>query len=72
MLKKTLEKIEGTVYAQTLNQKKHARKRLEDMGCTTDANAIRASIAGYLQAIRDFGIISESERQRLYIYFATI
>lgn len=72
MTKKALEKIEGTTYKSTLERKKNDRKHLAEMGLDKDANAVRCSIAGYIQALRDCGIITESERQKLYIYYGTL
>jgi hypothetical protein len=72
MTKKVLEKIEGTIYKTTLENKKNDRQRFEKMGLEKDARAIRTSIAGYVQALRDCGVITERERQVLFIYYGTI
>ena len=72
MTRKTLEKISGTIYAATLTQKMRDRRQLELAGHTAAADNIRYSIAGYVQALRDTGIITESERIILYIYYGTI
>jgi hypothetical protein len=72
MTKKALELIEGTVYQKTLEHKKFERKRLEKAGHENAATSVRASTAGYLQALCEAGIITERERQALFIYYATI
>jgi hypothetical protein len=72
MTRETLEKIEGTIYKSTLERKKHDLKHLEDMGLVKDAKGIRCSIAGYLQALRDCGIITESDFRKLFCYYGTI
>ena len=72
MTKKALEKIEGTTYKFTLEQKKADRKHMEEAGHTSAAKEVKASIAGYVQAMRDCGVITESERRTLFIYYATV
>lgn len=72
MTRKTLEKIEGTIYKTTLENKKEARTRLAKLGHEKEAKSVQASVAGYVQAMRDFGIITERERQELFIYYGTI
>jgi hypothetical protein len=72
MTRKTLDKIEGTVFKTTLDYKKASRKALEEKGCQHQAREVQVSIAGYLQAMRDLGVITESERKCLYIYYATV
>ena len=72
MVQRTLERIEGTTYKATLEKKKSDRKRLAKMGAITDAHSIELSLAGYIQALRDVGVITERERQELFIYYATI
>lgn len=72
MTKLVLEKIEGTIYKTTLEQKKKDRKRLEEMEHAHEAREIKCSIAGYVQALRDCGVITERERQALFIYYGTI
>ena len=72
MTKKALKKIEGSIYERTLEFKKKDRQRFEEMRLENDAIAIRCSIAGYLHALRDCGIITEREREILFIYYGTI
>lgn len=72
MTKKTLEKLEGTTCKFTLENKKAERKRVEEAGHHNAAEAIKGSIAGYVQAMRDCGVITESERRVLFIYYATV
>lgn len=72
MTKKALEKIEGTIYKATLEHKKADRKRLEEVGHVNAAQSVKASIAGYVHALRDCGVITESERQALFVYYGTI
>lgn len=72
MTKTVLEKIEGTNYKNTLEIKRADRKRLEESGHEQAADAIKASIAGYVQALRDCGVITERERQVLFIYYGTV
>ena len=66
-----LQKIEGTPYKTTLEYKKSERKRLEEMKCEHAAISVRSSTAGYLQALCEAGIITESERRTLFLYYAT-
>ena len=72
MTKEALKKIEGTIYKTALEYKKHQRKLLEEARAQNAADSAKASIAGYVQALRDCGIITESERQTLFIYYGTI
>jgi ribosomal protein S17E len=72
MTKKAFEKIEGTIYKTTLDYKKTERKNLEERGFTNAAKEIANSIAGYVQALRDCGVITESERRTLFLYYATM
>ena len=72
MTRKAVEKIEGTIYETTLRNKKEGRQYLEDAGRSEDAARVRASIAGYVQSLRDCGVITESERKALYLYYGTI
>lgn len=72
MTKKTLEKIEGTNYKATLEYKKSERIRLEEAGYKNAADSAKASIAGYVQALRDCGVITERDRQVLFVYYGTI
>lgn len=71
MTKKTLEKIEGTTFKSALDNMRKTRKHFEG---TDDKSAgqTKYSIIGYLKAMRDFGIITERERQVLFIYYATL
>lgn len=72
MTRKALEKIEGTIYKTTLEHKKADRQHLAKAGHENAADSVKASIAGYVQALRDCGIITESERQKLFAYYGTI
>ena len=72
MANKVLEKIEGTIYKTTLEHKKSTIKRFKEMELTNDAEAISKSVAGYLQAMRDCGVITDRERQWLYIYYGSM
>lgn len=72
MTQKALEKIVGTQYQKALEYKKAQRKNLEEAGHENAAQSVKASIAGYVHALRDCGIITESERQTLFIYYGTI
>jgi hypothetical protein len=72
MTKKVLEKIEGTNYKITLEQKRADRKRLKERGHEQAEDEVKASIAGYVQALRDCGVITERERQVLFIYYGTV
>lgn len=67
-----LNKIEGTKYKATLEYKRHERKRFEDNGFVGSAEGVKKSIAGYVQALRDCDIITERERQVLFIYYGTV
>jgi hypothetical protein len=67
-----LGKLEGTTYKYTLEHKKTDRKRLEAEGHENAAKSVKASIAGYVQAMRDCGAVTESERQKLFIYYGTV
>ena len=72
MTANVLEKIEGTVFKATLEYKKNMRKRFVERGLEKEAREVQTSIAGYVQALRDADIITEGERQTLYIYYGTI
>ncbi len=72
MTKTVLEKLEGTIYKTTLEQKKNDRQRFEEMGHKKEADGIKKSVAGYVQALRDCRVITERERQALFIYYGTI
>ena len=67
-----LNKIEGTNHKKTLEYKKAEIKRLEEAGYHLGVDSGKASIAGYVQALRDCGVITESERRVLFIYYATV
>ena len=71
MTKKALEKIEGTPFKTALDSMRETRKRVEKID-EKSANQTKYSIIGYLKAMRDFGVITERERQALFIYYATI
>ena len=71
MTEKVLQKIEGTTFKKTLDYKKRERKNLMDNGYETQAYNVKTSIAGYVQAMRDCGVITERERSILFIYYAT-
>ena len=72
MTREVLKKIEGTNFCGELEYKKRERKRLIEAKCERGAENAKASIAGYVQALRDCGVITERERQVLYIYYATL
>lgn len=72
MLKKVLEKIDGTTYKTTLEHKKKDYKYFKSVGLEKNAEKIQGSVAGYVQALRDCGIITESDRQKLFLYYGTI
>lgn len=72
MVQKTLDKIRGTKYYDTLENKKRERKKMKELRLENAAETVKASIAGYVQAMRDCGIITERERQALFIYYATV
>lgn len=67
-----LRKFEGTAFKATLEYKKAERKRLEAAGFIGTAEGVKKSIAGYVQALRDCGVVTESERRVLFIYYATV
>jgi hypothetical protein len=67
-----LEKIKGTTYGNTLERKKQWRKNLLESGEERAARETQISIAGYVHALRDAGIITESERRTLFIYYGTV
>lgn len=71
MIRKVLDKIEGTAFKSALEYKKTTRQKFEEGGLIAQAREVQVSIAGYLQAMRDFGEITETERRCLYIYYAT-
>jgi hypothetical protein len=72
MTAKALEKINGTPYQTTLEYKRKQRKYLEEAGHAQAAESAKASIAGYCQALRDCGIITERERGALFLYYGTV
>lgn len=72
MTRKALEKIEGTPFKAALEYKMSQRVQLAKAGYADAADAATGSIAGYVQALRDAGIITESERKCLFIYYGTI
>lgn len=72
MTQKALEKISGTQYQNALEYKKAQRKNLEEAGHKSAADSAKASIAGYVHAMRDCGVITERERELLFIYYGTI
>ena len=72
MTQKALEKIAGTPYQKMLEYKRTQRKNLEKAGHDAAADSTKASIAGYVQAMRDCGVITERERGLLFIYYGTI
>lgn len=72
MTRKALEKIKGTQHETTLENKKKWRKSLAADGNERAARETQTSIAGYLHALRNCGIITERERSALYIYYGTI
>ena len=67
-----LKRIEGTTYKATLEYKKMERKKMEAGGYEGAAEGVKKSIAGYVQALKDCGIITEHERRVLFIYYATV
>ena len=72
MTKQILDRIEGSVYKAALERKRAERKRLEAAGLVNDAQDMKCNVSGYVQALRDVGIINDRERQALYIYYGTI
>lgn len=71
-IQQTLKKIDGTIYKTTLEHKKETRQHLEKLGLVNTAREVKCSVAGYVQALRDCGVITESDRQKLFIYYGTI
>lgn len=67
-----LNKIEGTNYKAALEYKRAERKRLEAAEYREAAEGVKKSVAGYVQALRDCGVITERERQVLFIYYGTV
>lgn len=67
-----LEKIKGTTYGNALERKKQWRKHLLELGEERAASKTQTHIAGYVYALRDAGIITESERRTLFIYYGTV
>lgn len=45
---------------------------MSEAGLIGSAEGIKKSIAGYTQALRDCGMITERERQVLFIYYGTV
>lgn len=72
MTQKALEKIKGTVHKNALEYKKAQRKKLEEAGHENAAQSVKSSIAGYVQAMMDCGVITERDRELLFIYYGTI
>ena len=72
MTAKTLEKLETTPFKATLEYKKKMRKRFIERELHKEAREVQTSIAGYLHAMKDAGVITESERSVLYTYYGTI
>jgi hypothetical protein len=72
MTREVLAKIEGTPFKAKLESKKRGRQRLYADGLERAAEDVRKSIAGYLEAMHDSGVITESERHILFIYYGTI
>lgn len=70
MTKALLEKIEGTAYRAQLEKMKKIRKQLKDCGLDDAARGVYARITGYIDAMRDCGIITESERNSLFFNYA--
>lgn len=62
MIREVLEKMPKNVRTELENIRK-ARKN----GCMTD-NEARQRAAGYTQGLYDGGLITERERQKLFIY----
>lgn len=71
MTQKILKRIENTVFKSTLDKMRETRKHLEKIDVNS-ANQTKYSIIGYLKAMRDFGVITERERQVLFVYYATV
>lgn len=67
-----LNKFEGTPWKAALEYKRAERKRFEDNGFIGCAEGVKKSIAGYVQALRDCGVVTERERQVLFIYYGTV
>lgn len=72
MTRAAIEKLKGTVHEIALEQKKKMRKNLLEVGREHEAREQQTSIAGYLHALRNCGIITERERGVLFIYYGTL
>jgi trans-2-enoyl-CoA reductase len=71
MTRATIEKIKDTPHGTALEKKKQWRKALLEAGREREARETQTSIAGYVQALRNCGVITERERSVLYIYYGT-
>jgi hypothetical protein len=71
-VRQILEKHAGTAYVKTLETKKRSRQSANANGLETTAREIQLSIAGYVQALKDAGIITETERRATWLYYGTI
>ena len=71
MVKEALKKIEDMPFKTVLDLMREDRKRAEEWN-ETIADQMKYSIIGYLKAMRDCGVITDRERQALFIYYATV
>lgn len=72
MTRTAIEKLKGTPHEAFLERQKKWRNALLDAGRDREATAAQALLAGYVKALRNCGIITESERRTLFIYYGTI
>lgn len=64
-----LEKIKGTIFETALESKKFAINSFNEMGERIASQTVKNSLAGYLQAMRDCGVVTDRERMWLYLYY---
>ncbi len=72
MTQNAINKIEGTPFKNSLEYKMKMRRKFRERGLEKEARETQTSIAGYLHALRDAGVITESERHVLYLYYGTV
>lgn len=66
-----LEKIKGTKHEELLETQRRYRRSMAEQHRDREEKEVKTFIAGYLKALHNSGIITDRERMKLYIYYAT-